>query len=52
MTRTQKIIGVIAIVAVLAAGGISYAVASGGNSAGGKQVVVLSSVQRRTLQER
>ncbi len=50
MTRKQKTIGVAIAVAVLAAAGISYAVASSGSSSTGKQVVVLSTVQRRTLQ--
>ena len=50
MTRKQKTIGIAIAVAVLAAAGISYAVASAGGSSGGKQVVVLSTVQRRTLQ--
>ena len=50
MTRKQKTIGIAIAVAVLAAAGISYAVASSGGSSGGKQVVVLSTVQRRTLQ--
>ena len=50
MTRKQKTIGVAIAVAVLAAAGISYAVASSGGSSAGKQVVVLSTVQRRTLQ--
>ncbi len=50
MTRKQKTIGVAIAVAVLAAAGISYAVASSGSGSTGKQVVVLSTVQRRTLQ--
>ncbi len=50
MTRKQKTIGVVVAVAVLAAAGISYAVASSGSGSSGKQVVVLSTVQRRTLQ--
>ena len=50
MTRKQKTIGIAIAVAVLAAAGISYAVASSGSSSTGKQVVVLSTVQRRTLQ--
>ena len=50
MTRKQKTIGVVIAVAVLAAAGISYAVASSSSGSTGKQVVVLSTVQRRTLQ--
>ncbi|MFZ0250798.1 MAG: Calx-beta domain-containing protein [Acidimicrobiales bacterium] len=50
MTRKQKTIGVAIAVAVLAAAGISYAVTSSGGASSGKQVVVLSTVQRRTLQ--
>ena len=50
MTRKQKTIGVAIAVAVLAAAGISYAVASSSSGSAGKQVVVLSTVQRRTLQ--
>ena len=50
MTRKQKTIGIAIAVAVLAAAGISYAVASSGSGSAGKQVVVLSTVQRRTLQ--
>ncbi len=50
MTRKQKTIGVAVAVAVLAAVGISYAVTSSGGASTGKQVVVLSTVQRRTLQ--
>ncbi len=37
-------------VAVLAAAGISFAVASSSNGSSGKEVVILSTVQRRTLQ--
>jgi Calx-beta domain len=51
MSRKQKIIGAVVLAVVLvAATGIAYAVSSGGSSSSGNQVVVLSTVQRRTLQ--
>ncbi len=50
MSRRQKTIGaVVLVVALVAASGIAYAVSSGGSTSG-HQVVVLSTVQRRTLQ--
>lgn len=50
MSRRQKTIGIVVlVVAVLAAGGISYALASGSGSSG-NEVVILSTVQRRDLQ--
>jgi hypothetical protein len=50
MTRKQRTIGIAVAAAVLAAGGISYAVTSSGGSSAGKRVVVLGTVERRTLQ--
>ncbi len=51
MSRKQKTIGaVVLIVALVAASGIAYAVSSGGSTSSGNQVVVLGTVQRRTLQ--
>lgn len=51
MSRKQKTIGVVVlVVALVAAAGIAYAVSAGGNSSSGSQVVILSTVQRRTLQ--
>ena len=51
MSRRQKTIGaVVLVVALVAASGIAYAVSSGGSTSSGNQVVVLGTVQKRTLQ--
>jgi hypothetical protein len=51
MSRKQKTIGAIVLaVALVAATGIAYAISAGGSKSSGNQVVVLGTVQRRTLQ--
>ncbi len=51
MSRRQKTIGaVVLVVALVAATGIAYAVSSSGSTSSGNQVVVLGTVQKRTLQ--
>ena len=50
MSRKKKVVAGVALVVLLLIPGLSYALSSGGSSANANQVVVLSTVQRRTLQ--
>jgi hypothetical protein len=51
MSRKQKTIGVVVLAVALVAGaGIAYAISAGGRNSSANQVVVLGTVQRRTLQ--
>jgi len=50
VSRKKKIVGGVVLLVLLLIPGLTYALSSGGSSANANEVVVLSTVQRRTLQ--